>query len=206
MNQIQQARPSLSAEELYSFLEKSRNQLDTIFGQIINMDRERSSSASASSQRSSSSKRSRDDDVGDGEEEEDSDNRASKRAMRRISLRNKTHAFVTYITPASSQRGTKISFKIRVDTPPGTPVADQEPEKGTAEKGKGGSDGEENDNECAKDGGEEQEGPAASNLDGEEVPDTTGKSSKTETEEKAAVSGKPKGGSRGRAKTRARNA
>ncbi|ERF75031.1 hypothetical protein EPUS_06164 [Endocarpon pusillum Z07020] len=204
LNQIQQARPNLSAEELYSFLEKSRNQLDTIFGQIINTDRERSSSASASSQRSSSSKRSRDDN-GDGEEE-DSDNRASKRAMRRISLRNKTHAFVTYITPASSQRGTEISFKIRVDTPPGTPTENPEPEKGAAEKGKGGSDGEKNDNECAKEGGEEREGPTVSKSDEENVPDTTDKSPKTETEEKAAVSGKPKGGSRGRAKTRARNA
>lgn len=202
LNQIQQARLSLSTEELYSFLEKSRNQLDTIFGQIINTDRERSSSASASSQRSSSSKRSRDD---DDDEEVDADNRASKRAMRRISLRNKTHAFVTYITPASSQRGTEVSFKIRVDTPPGTPIESQASEKETAHEGDGSAGEGEDDAERAKDGDEKLEGPAVSSLEEEKVPNTTGTSPKEETEGKAAMSGAPKGATRGRAKTRAKN-
>ncbi len=124
--------------------------------------------------------------------------------MRRISLRNKTHAFVTYITPASSQRGTEISFKIRVDTPPGTPIESQAPEKETAHKRQGAAREGENDTVSAEDDGEERESPAWSNTEEQKVPDTTGKSQNEENEDRAAVSGKSKGGN-SRAKTRVRN-
>jgi hypothetical protein len=104
----------LTHEEIHKFLEESRSELDRTFSRMIDNDRERSSSASSTSRRSSSSKRSR-------EEDEEESDRASKRALRRISLRNKTAAFVTTTAPPSSSKGTEISFKIRIDTPPNTP-------------------------------------------------------------------------------------
>jgi hypothetical protein len=176
LGQIQQARPSLSTEEIYTFLEKSRNQLDTIFGQILNTDRERSSSSSSSSQRSSSSsKRSREEEEAN---EEDPESRASKRAMRRISLRNKTHTFVTHVTPGTSSKGTKISFTLRADTPPGTPLVSQIPKQEPVQESKEGADVDE-----SIDG-------IWSNAEEEKVPDTVDKSSK--------------GGSKGRMRSRAK--
>jgi hypothetical protein len=176
LSRIQQARPSLSTEEIYTFLEKSRNQLDTIFGQILNTDRERSSSASSSSQRSSSSsKRSREEEEAN---EEDPESRASKRAMRRISLRNNTHAFMTNVTPGTSSKGTEISFTLRVDTPPGTPLVSQIPKQEPVQEGKEGADVDE-----SIDG-------IWSNAEEEKVPGTVGKPSK--------------GGSKGRMRSRAK--
>lgn len=125
LKEIQDARPQLSQRELHAFLEASRNQLDQTFADMINADRERSSSASSASRQSSSSKRSR--------EDEEDDERAPKRALRRISLRNKTRAFVTCSVPASSSKGTEISFNIRVDTPPGTPTESEGLQKGGTE-------------------------------------------------------------------------
>jgi hypothetical protein len=184
---IQQARPTVSAEELHTFLECSRIHLETIFAQVINTDRERSSSTSSASQRSSSSKRSREDD------DEESD-RASKRALRRISLRNKTSAFVTSIVPPSSPHGTEICFKIRFDTPPGTPTGSGASPKGAAEEGEKGTERTKKPNEERSKVAERAE---------EKVPSTTGKSPKEDVEDRAALAGKAQrgmGGKRARVK------
>lgn len=111
---------------------------------------------------------------------------------------------MTYITPASSSKGTEISFKIRVDTPPGTPVESQLPKKEIAEQGKEGASGEEKGTKGKDVAAEEQEDAVGSNPEEEKVPDTTGKSPKEEgVEDKAASPAKLEGGSRGRMKSRA---
>jgi hypothetical protein len=157
LSQTQQAHSSFSIEEIYTFLKESRNQLDTIFGQILNTDRERSSSASSSSQRSSSSsKRSREEEGGD---EEDPESTASKRAMRRITLRNKTHSFVTNVTPGSSSAGTEISFMVRVDTPPAAPLLSQIPKQESAREGNKGAGADESINGMCSKVEEEEKAP-----------------------------------------------
>ncbi len=192
LNQFQQARPTLSSQEIHAFLEQSRKQLDTTFAQIINTDRERSSSASSASRRSSSSKRSREDD------DEDSD-RASKRALRRISLRNKTRAFVTYTTPASFSNGTEISFTVRVDTPPSTPTTSQgkESTEDTAVEEKKGQEGKE----------PHAEGKNLAEEEKKEHPPARGRSPKADVEDSNSVLVKAQGGwGRGRTKSRSKNA
>ena len=110
---LQRAMPSIPPEEIHAFLEKGRRDLDASFQQLLFRNRARSSSRS-SSQRSSSSKRSLDE---DGEPR-----RASKRADRRISLRNRTVALVS-----SLDRGAEVSFRIRVESPEsGTPASTQD--------------------------------------------------------------------------------
>lgn len=175
LSQLQQARPSLSAEELHEFLEKSRNQLDATFAQIINTDRERSSSVSSASRRSSSSKRSREDD-------EESD-RVAKRQVRRISLRNRTRAFVSYTTPASSLRGTEISFNIRIDTPPSTPT------KAEASQGSGAVE-------------EKKEPEAERHMEDKEG--KKGKEDKEKGRAKEAEEGEEGGAEHGRGRTKSR--
>ena len=110
---LQRALPGIPPEEIHQFLEKGRKDLDASFQQLLCKERARSSSRS-SSQRSSSSKRSLD---------EDSEPRCdSKRPDRRIHLRNRTIALVS-----SLDRGTEVSFRIRVDSPePGTPASTQD--------------------------------------------------------------------------------
>lgn len=194
-NQLQQARPSLSSDEIHDFLEKSRKQLDTTFAQIINTDRERSSSASSASRRSSSSKRSREDD-------DDSD-RASKRALRRISLRNKTRAFVTYVKPASSSKGTEISFNIRVDTPPSSPTEGQGPKNDTQKEKEEGEEKDMGEKKAPE--GEEHDEEGKSLGEEVEVPDTRGKSAEGDGVDEAVPPAKPRGG-RGKVKSRSKNA
>jgi hypothetical protein len=189
--QIQQARPNISTEELYDVLEKSRNQLDTIFAQLIDRDRERSASASSASQRSSSSKRSR--------EEDDESDRASKRALRRISLRNRTATFVETTSPASSSHGTKISFQIRIDTPPNTPRTQSFPETPDTEQQNGSEPGHEDSKDKAA---SQEEGESPSK---EEVTPSVDSQAKEETAISAGQVEKVKGG-KGRTKARARNA
>lgn len=112
---VRKARPSLASEDIENFFTKSQDDLDANFQALVNMSRARSSSNS-SSQRSSSSKRSL-----EADKEPD---RATKRADRRKSLKKRAVAVVS-----SLERGTEVSFKIRLDSQePSTPTSTQDTE------------------------------------------------------------------------------
>jgi hypothetical protein len=188
LNLLQTARPNLSHEELHTFLEQSRASLDATFSAMINRDRERSSSASSTSRRSSSSKRSREEDDDDTVDTE----RKTKRALRRISLRNKAITSVRATMPANREKGTEIMFRVRIDTPPSTPTQAELPGKaGVVEEKKKKSEVED---------GKEGNGEKKSDSNESEEPEK-----EKEAGEKPAVASKPQRG-RGRMKSRAKNA
>lgn len=133
----------------------------------------------------------------------------SKRAVRRISLRNKTSAFVTSTAPASSSHGTEICFKIRIDTPT-TPTVNPASEKGAMDDGEKGTDTEEEkEQEREKLVENEEKVPnttGKSSVEEEEakVPHTTGTESKEQVKGRAAPLGKARS-NKGSRKTRAKN-